>query len=207
MSDATINKIKNKRVLFVCRETYSQPLWFIAERLKEDNEVACFFIMSTECSYNKCYYNVNTYYRFKEDLTGIKLYDVRDICEEYTKRLDEAGYKKRGQVQMFNRIYQPDRKTASRRKEREPIADMEFLEKIEKEYSHFKNLNMQLMCSQENTRHYHFRYYWSVTNFDENMLWLELNYKKILVLILINNIIIAFIIIIFIFIDSKNISL
>ena len=57
---------------------------------------------------------------------------------------------------------------------------MEYLEMIEKEYSHFKNLNMQLMCSQENTRHYHFRYYWSVTNYDENMLWLELNYKKIL---------------------------
>ncbi|HCM91116.1 MAG TPA: hypothetical protein DIS78_00910, partial [Lachnospiraceae bacterium] len=118
----TDTRIKNKRVLFVCRETYSQPLWFIAERLKEDNDVACFFIMSTECSYNKCYYNVNTYYRFKEELPGIKLYDVRDICEEYTRRLDEAGYKKKGQVQLFNKIYQPDKKVLSRRDERKPIA-------------------------------------------------------------------------------------
>ncbi|MCR5405373.1 MAG: hypothetical protein K6E88_01180 [Lachnospiraceae bacterium] len=178
--EITGEKIENKRVLFICRETYSQPLWFIAERLKEKNDVACFFIMSTECSYNKCYYNVNTYYRFKEELPGIRLYDVKDICEEYTNRLEAAGYKRKGQLQLFDRIYQPDQKVRSRRNERKPIADMEYLEMIEKEYSHFKNLNMQLMCSQENTRHYHFRYYWSVTNYDENMLWLELNYKKIL---------------------------
>ena len=175
-----LKEIKNKRVLFVCRETYAQPLWFIADKLKADNEVACFFIMSTECSYNKCYYNVNTYYRFKEELEGVKLYDVRDICEEYTKRLKAAGYNKLGRLQFGNKAYQPDKKIRSRRNEREPVADIKFLEKIEKEYSHFKNLNMQLMCSQENTRHYHFRYYWSVTNYDENMLWLELNYKKIL---------------------------
>ncbi|MCR5421614.1 MAG: hypothetical protein K6E98_11445 [Lachnospiraceae bacterium] len=175
-----LDRIKNKKVLFICRETYSQPLWFIAQKLKEDNEVAAFFIMSTECSYNKCYYNENTYYRFKEELKDVKLYDVRDICEEYTERLKEAGYRRPGQVQLFDRIYQPDKKIKSRKDERRPIADMDYLEEIEKEYSHFKNLNMQLMCSQENTRHYHFRYYWSVTNYDENMLWLELNYKKIL---------------------------
>ena len=97
--EITGEKIENKRVLFICRETYSQPLWFIAERLKEKNDVACFFIMSTECSYNKCYYNVNTYYRFKEELPGIRLYDVKDICEEYTNRLEAAGYKRKGQLQ------------------------------------------------------------------------------------------------------------
>ena len=56
----------NKRILFVCRETYSMPLWFLANEWREDNEVAAFFIMSSECSYNKCYYNENSYYKFKE---------------------------------------------------------------------------------------------------------------------------------------------
>ncbi|MCR5106631.1 MAG: hypothetical protein K6B28_00555 [Lachnospiraceae bacterium] len=147
---------ENKRILFVCRETYSMPLWFLADDWKKNNEVAAFFIMSTECSYNKCYYNENSYYKFKEELPGVKLYDVRDICEKYTEGLND---RKRGKGS--------------------PV-DMTYIEAIEKEYTHFKNLNMQLMCSQENTRHYHWRYYWSLTDYDENMYWLELNYKKIL---------------------------
>ncbi|NLG02367.1 MAG: hypothetical protein GX567_00805 [Clostridia bacterium] len=128
------------------------PLWFLAKELSEENEVAAFYIMSTECSYNKCYYNQNSYYKFKEELPNVKLYDVRDICDQYT-----AGLKAEGS----------------------PV-DIQYLEEIEKKYTHFKNLNLQLMSSQENTKHYHFRYYWSVTNYDENMYWLELNYKKIL---------------------------
>ena len=36
------------------------------------------------------------------------------------------------------------------------------------------------MSSQENTKHYHWRYYWQVQDFDENMYWLELNYRKII---------------------------
>ena len=147
-----MNHLKGKRILFVCRETYSMPLWFLAEELKSDNEVAAFFIMSTECCYNKCYYNQNSYYKFKEELPDVKLYNVKDICETYTAGLHS---------------------------DKSPV-DMKYLEQIEAEYTHFKNLNLQLMSSQENTKHYHFRYYWSVTNFDENMYWLELNYKKIL---------------------------
>lgn len=147
-----VQDFKNKKILFVCRETYSMPLWFLARELKTDNEVAAFYIMSTECSYNKCYYNENTYYKFKEELPDVKLYDVRDICGQYTAGL----------------------------KQKESPVDIHYLEQIEAEYTHFKNLNLQLMSSQENTRHYHFRYYWSLTNYDENMYWLELNYKKIL---------------------------
>ncbi len=144
---------KNKRILFICRETYSKPLWFVArDYLAAGNEVAAFFIMSSECSYNKCYYNVNTYYRFKEELPGLKLYDVRDICEQYIEGL----------------------------KGKESPVDLAYLEQIERDYSHFKNLNMQLMCSQENTKHYHWRYYWKVTSYEENMFWLQLNYQKIL---------------------------
>ncbi len=147
-----VQEFKNKKILFVCRETYSMPLWFLARELKNNNEVAAFYIMSTECSYNKCYYNENTYYKFKEELTDVRLYDVKDICEQYTMGL----------------------------KQKDSPVDLNYLEWVEKEFTHFKNLNMQLMSSQENTRHYHFRYYWSLTNYDENMYWLELNYKKIL---------------------------
>ncbi len=149
--------IQNKRILFVCRETYSKPLWFVArDYLQQGNEVAAFYIMSSECSYNKCYYNQNTYYRFKEELPEVTLYDVRDICAQYTEGLNR------------------------KKKNRVSPVDLAYLEEIEQTYTHFKNLNMQLMCSQENTKHYHWRYYWTVTDYDENMYWLELNYRKIL---------------------------
>lgn len=143
---------KGKKILFICRETYCKPLWFLAEKLKEDNEVAAFFIMSSECSYSKTYYNEYTYYQFKKLENDIKIYDVKDICEQFIEGLSSS---------------------------KEPM-DMEYLKMIDKEYSHFKNLNMQLMSSQMNTRHYHYRMYWKVTSYAENLYWLELNYKKII---------------------------
>lgn len=142
---------KGKRILMICRETYCKPLWFLAEKLKEDNEVAAFFIMSSECSFNKCYYNEHTYYQFKQN-EGVKIYDVKDICDQFVDGL---------------------------KKSKSPM-DMDYLEMLDREYTHFKTLNMQLMSSQMNTRHYHWRQYWSVTSYEENCYWLELNYKKII---------------------------
>ncbi len=146
---------KNKKILMICRETYSKPLWFLAEKLKEDNDVAAFFIMSSECSYTKTYYNEHTYYEFKKLVPDIKLYDVRDICGQFIEGMNSKSV---------------------------PY-DLQYLEMIEREYTHFKNLNMQLMSSQMNTRHYHWRMYWKVTSYEENLYWLELNYKKILSII------------------------
>ncbi len=167
-------KWKNKRILFICRETYCKPLWFLAESLKEDNEVAAFFIMSSECSFNKCYYNEHTYYQFKK-LEGLRLYDVKDICDEFISRM-EAWRRKTG---VKRGLKKPVGGAAPMTSKEGPM-DMDYLEMIEREYCHFKNLNLQLMSSQENTRHYHYRIYWSLTSYEENCLWLELNYKKII---------------------------
>ena len=169
----TVEKIRNKRILFVCRETYSMPLWFVARDFKKDNEVAAFYIMSTECCYNKCIYNRNSYYAFKEKQPDIKLYDVRDICDKFIEDLKPVGAGKKAKKNA----------AMSGVPAKDSPVDMEYLKEIEEKYTHYKNLNMQLMCSQENTRHYHFRYYWSLTTFDENMYWLELNYKKIISII------------------------
>ena len=118
---------KNRKILMICRETYCKPLWFLAEKLKEDNEVAAFFIMSSECSYSKTYYNEHTYYEFQRLSPEVKIYDVRDICEQFIRGMNES---------------------------KEPY-DLDYLKKIDEEYSHYKNLNMQLMSSKMNTRHYH----------------------------------------------------
>lgn len=150
------SNFKNKKILLICRETYSKPLWFVAERLKKDNEVAAFYIMSSESAYNKCYYNEHTIYEFKEHQPDVKLYDVKDMCDTFVAGMKE--FKRTGRAPM----------------------DMEYLKKIDEEYTHYKNLNMQLMSSQMNTRHYHWRMYWSVTSYEENCYWLELNYKTII---------------------------
>ena len=148
-------ELNNKRILFICRETYSKPLWFLARDLSENNTVGAFYIMSSESTYNKCYYNEHTIYEFREKLPDEKLYDVADICDQF--------------VDGFRKSDRP--------------CDMDYLEHIEKEYSYYKTLGLQLMSSQENTRHYHYRKYWPVTTDEENKYWLELNYKKIISLI------------------------
>lgn len=157
---------KNKRILFICRETYSKPLWFLAKEYSKDNEVGAFYIMSTESCYNKCKYNENTIYQFREKLPQVKFYDVSDICKKFTEDL-KSKPKKRSTSKHPWKNY------------RSPV-DLDYLKDIEENYTHFKNLNLQLMSSQENTKHYHWRYYWQVQDFDENLYWLELNYRKII---------------------------
>ena len=76
----------DRRILFICRETYSKPLWFLARDLSENNTVAAFYIMSTESTFNKCYYNEHTIFEFRENLPQVKLYDVADICDEFVTR-------------------------------------------------------------------------------------------------------------------------
>ena len=141
-----------KRILFVCRETYSKPLWFLARDLKSTNEVAAFYIMSSECTYNKCYYNEHTIFEWREKLPDVKLYDVSGICEQFVKGINE----------------------------KEDPSDQDYLDMLEREYTHYKTLGLQLMASQENTKHYHYRKYWPVTTDAENKYWLELNYKNII---------------------------
>ena len=157
---------KNKRILFICRETYSKPLWFLAKEYSKDNEVGAFYIMSTESCYNKCKYNENTIYQFREKLPQVKFYDVSDICKKFTEDLKSKPKKRSTSKHPWKDYKSP--------------VDLDYLKDIEENYTHFKNLNLQLMSSQENTKHYHWRYYWQVQDFDENLYWLELNYRKII---------------------------
>ncbi|SKB86573.1 hypothetical protein SAMN06296386_10757 [Lachnospiraceae bacterium] len=169
---------QNKKILFICRETYSKPLWFLARDLAQDNKVGAFYIMSSESHFAKCYYNEHTIWEFRENLPECKLYDVSDICDKFVEGIerfrnaggiDAAGHGKRSRT-LLDRPIDPSVKGP---------ADLDFLKDIERDYTHFKTLGLQLMSSQENTKHYHWREYWPVTSDEENQYWLELNYKKI----------------------------
>lgn len=140
--------IHNKKILLVCKESFSFPLFFLAKKLiAQGNEVSAFFIHPEESYYNKCHYNENTYYNFKENLPQIKLYGLKEFCE------------------IFNNKFE---------------IDYNYLESIENKYTHFKNLNLQITVSQLATRHYHNRIYFGYSNFEQNLFFLELGYKKVI---------------------------
>lgn len=143
--------IKNKKVLLICKESFSSPLFFIAQKLLEEgNEVAAFFIYPEESYFNKCLYNQNTYYKFKEQLPEVKLFGLTDLCKEFNKSLSASNI------------------------------DMEYLVKIEKEYTYFKNLNLQLTSSQLTTRQLHNRIYFKYSSLDQNLKFIELGYKRVI---------------------------
>lgn len=143
--------IKEKKILLICRESSSIPLFFLAKKLLSDgNEIGAFFIHSEEGYYNKSMYNKNTYYNFKENLDGIKLYGLKDLCEKFNDNCLQSKF------------------------------DLNYLNKIEQEYCHYKNLNLQLTSSQLTTRHFHSRFYFIHSTFEQNLIFLELAYRKVI---------------------------
>lgn len=142
---------QNKKILLICKESFSFPLFFLAKKLlTQGNTLGAFFIHPEEGYYNESLYNKDTYYNFKYNLPEVSLYDLRNLCESFNE-----NYRK-------NKI------------------DLNYLEQIEKQYCRFKNLNLQLTSSQLTTRHLHTRFYFDYTTFEQNQIFLELGYKRVL---------------------------
>lgn len=143
--------IENKRVLLICRESFSFPLFFIAKKLlAAGNEVGAFFIHPEEGYYNKCLYNQHTFYYYKEFLKEVKIFDLKELCKKF-----DDNYKN-------------------------SIVDINYLKDVEQRYTFFKSLNLQLTSSQLPTRHYHTRFYFNYTTFQQSLSFLELGYKSVI---------------------------
>lgn len=143
-------EIKGKRILITCREDDSRPFYFLIKDWMKYNEVAAYFIKASESGFKKNPSNESTYYAFKKNIS-LKVYDVNSIAE------------------IFINIRNDDN-----------VIDQFFLEKIEKEYTHFKNINTQIISSQSFNRHYHYRYFWSSCTYQQQLNWLILCYKDAL---------------------------
>lgn len=139
-----------KKILFLCKESFSFPLYFVAKKLMANNHVGALFVNPIESYYNKCTFNENTFYKFKDLIDGDNLYDMVDLVEEFNKRCDNESI------------------------------NYKYLEKIELDYSHFKNLNQQIISSQLLTRHLHHRFYFNKANNNQSLLYLELCYRKVI---------------------------
>lgn len=144
-------EFKNKKILLVCKESFSYPLYFLGNRWRDYNEIAAFFFNPVECVFRKCYLNDTTYYWFKDN--GYKVYDSYQIALEYEKLRSDV------------------------------IDDPNYVEMIEKEYTHYCNLNLQILFSQYFTRHYHFRNYMTYCTHEQQVNWTVLNYKNIISII------------------------
>lgn len=148
-----MNSFKNKRILVVCKETYSYPLYFLVKKWIANNDVAAFFFNPCETKYSKCLLNEITYYAYK-NIDGLKIYTSDRIADEFTRILDSGK-----------------------------ISNQQMLDLIEKDYTHFKNVNNQIMSTQFLTRHYHFRNYMHKCNYNQQLNWLILNYQNIIQII------------------------
>lgn len=81
---------KNKRILLICKETYSYPLYYLAKEWKKENTIGAFFFNPVETKYHKCDLNDTTYYRYQED-KDIRLFDSNEITDEFTKNMDHPA--------------------------------------------------------------------------------------------------------------------
>lgn len=143
--------MKNKKILLIAKETYSWPMILLAEKLKDNNDVGLFFICPSECTFNEFELGYSsTYYYAKKNLPDVKQYDVRAISLEFVKNA------------------------------KTPPVDYDYISMLEKEYTHYKNINLQCMSAQELSRSFHFRSIYGHATHDQRFYWVELNYKQII---------------------------
>ena len=79
---------KNKRILFLCKETFSFPLYFLAKKLLQNNTVGAFFVNPVESYLYKSQFNENTYFRWKELINRDNFYSMKDLVGEFNKKCD-----------------------------------------------------------------------------------------------------------------------
>lgn len=144
-----MDSFKGKKILFVCKESYSFPLYYLAQKWKNDNEVSAFFFNAIEAKFAKCKFNEQTYYRWKA-IENIKIYDSVKIADIFVNQKDDE------------------------------VKNYEFLQNIQKEYTHYLGINEQVVTTQYLTRHYHYRNYYGKCTYSQQLNWVILNYENVL---------------------------
>ena len=84
-------EIHNKKILLVCKETFSYPLYYLAQEWVKNNNIAAFFFNPVETMYHACFLNDTTYYAFKE-LQEITIYNSDSPAKEFSSILGSDSY-------------------------------------------------------------------------------------------------------------------
>jgi len=133
--------MKNKKILFLCKETSTYPQLLLTPLLQQDgNIISAYFFIAPECVEDECEYNRSTYYEFIKT-KDVKVYDFKKYARLFSNNIDNPKY------------------------------DEKYIEWIEKNFTHFKPLGLQLMSSQFTTRPYHFRNYLSYITYEQQILF------------------------------------
>lgn len=81
------NTFNNKKILLICKESFSFPMYFLAQELQKNNDVGAFFVNPMESYLKKNPMNEYTYYKFKS-LDGVKVFDLNDQVNIFSKYLN-----------------------------------------------------------------------------------------------------------------------
>lgn len=147
MLNTKTNKLKNKKILLVCKERTSFTMYFLGKQLEKNNNIVHYYFAHHADVFVKNNFNEGTYYYFKENINIEKLHHVKDI---YVKFINN-----RKNIKI----------------------NFERLEEIKKKYTFFKSLNKQLLSSQFISTAYHDlpfvpttyeeNLYWLTLNYDK----------------------------------------
>lgn len=98
-------------------------------------------------------------------------YDECDINRSTYYAFEKLGFVKNYTLNEIADVYTEELKS--------PNVDYQDLKRIEEKYTHFKNLNCQLISDQKMTGHYHFRTMCVPVTYEQQLRWIQLMYQAI----------------------------
>lgn len=146
MLSSKISKLKNKKILLVCKERTSFIMYFLGKQLEKNNNEVHYFFNHHADVFDKNNFNEGTFFYFQEHINIENIHDVKDTYVNFLK----------------------NRKNIK--------VNFDRLEEINKKYTFFKGLNKQLLSSQLISTPYHSipfvpttyeeNLYWLTLNYD-----------------------------------------
>ena len=111
------SKLKNKKILLVCKERTSFTMYFLGKQLEKNNIVHYFFNHHADV-FGKNNFNEGTFFYFKEKINIENIHDVKDIYANFLnnrknikinfERLEEIKKKYKGQFLEYRDARIPD---------------------------------------------------------------------------------------------------
>lgn len=141
---------KNKKLLLVCHDEHTYAMYYIAKQLMASNDVYAVF-----CGYSETYepeheMNRGTYYAMVKLIGKERVYTQNAILDTWRQEWPNLN------------------------------VDYNYLQTIEKKYTHFKGFRLQLLCGQNVSRNFHNRQYFTYSTYEQDCYLLELTYKFVL---------------------------
>ena len=147
MLKSEIKKLKNKKILLVCKERTSFGMYFLGKQLEKNNNLVHYFFNHHADSFRKNNFNEGTFFYFKEQIDAANIHNVKDTYANFLKN--------RKNIKI----------------------NFERLDEINRKYTFFNGLNKQLLSSQLISTPYHNipfvptnheeNLYWLILNYDK----------------------------------------